>query len=73
MDQHTGGKFSIHDLRHHKDNQLQSLELPVEYPNTKSKHGIKYTRNRERKCLFLQASVHNTLLYVRQKVTKVAH
>ena len=27
-DQHTGGKLLIHGTKHHKDNQLQSLELP---------------------------------------------
>ena len=26
--QHTGGKWLIHDTKHHKDNQLQSLKLP---------------------------------------------
>ena len=26
--QHTGGKWLIHGTNHHKDNQLQSLELP---------------------------------------------
>ena len=26
-DQHTGGKWLIHGTIHHKDNQLQSLEL----------------------------------------------
>ena len=28
MDQHTGGKWLIHDTKHRKDNQLQSLKLP---------------------------------------------
>ena len=28
VDQHTGGKWLIHDSKRHKDNQLQSLELP---------------------------------------------
>ena len=28
VDQHTGGKRLIHGTKHHKDNQLQSLELP---------------------------------------------
>ena len=28
MDRHTGGKWLIHGTKHHKDNQLQSLELP---------------------------------------------
>ena len=26
--QHTGGKWLIHGTKRHKDNQLQSLELP---------------------------------------------
>ena len=28
VDQHAGGKWLIHDTKHHKDNQLQSLTLP---------------------------------------------
>ena len=28
VDQHTGGKWLIHATKRHKDNQLQSLELP---------------------------------------------
>ena len=28
MDQYTGGKWLIHDTKHHRDNQLQSLEFP---------------------------------------------
>ena len=28
VDQHTGGKCLIHSAKRHKDNQLQSLELP---------------------------------------------
>ena len=28
MDQHTGGKWLVHGIKHRKDNQLQSLELP---------------------------------------------
>ena len=28
VDQHTGGKLLIHGTKRHKDNQLQSLELP---------------------------------------------
>ena len=28
VDQHTGGKWLIHGNKRHKDNQLQSLELP---------------------------------------------
>ena len=27
VDQHTGGKWLIHDTKRRKDNQLQSLEL----------------------------------------------
>ena len=28
VDQHTGGKWLIHDSKRRKDNQLQSLEFP---------------------------------------------
>ena len=28
VDQHTGGKWLIHDTKRHKENQLQSLKLP---------------------------------------------
>ena len=28
VDQHTGGKWVIHGTKRHKDNHLQSLELP---------------------------------------------
>ena len=28
VDQHTGGKWTIHGTKRRKDNQLQSLELP---------------------------------------------
>ena len=28
MHYHTGGKWLIHGTKHHKDNQLQCLELP---------------------------------------------
>ena len=42
VDQHTGGKWLIRGTKHHKDNQLQSLELPiVECPSKESKHDIK--------------------------------
>ena len=41
MGQHTGGKWLIHGTKRRKDNQLQSLELPVKYPSMESKHGIK--------------------------------
>ena len=29
---HTGRKWLIHDTKRHKDNKLQSLKSPVEYP-----------------------------------------
>ena len=38
VDQHTGGKWLIHGTKHCEENQLQSLELPVEYPSKESKH-----------------------------------
>ena len=41
MDQHTGGKWLIHGTKRRNDNQLQSLEPPVEYPSKEYKHGIK--------------------------------
>ena len=44
MDQHTGGKWLIHGTKRHKDNQLQSLELPVEYPSRECKHDIKESK-----------------------------
>ena len=44
MDQHTGGKRLIHGTKRHKDNQLQSLELPVEYPSRECKHDIKESK-----------------------------
>ena len=28
VDQHAAGKWSIHDIKRHKDNQLQRLKLP---------------------------------------------
>ena len=28
VDQHTGGRWLIHGTKRHKDNQLQSVELP---------------------------------------------
>ena len=40
VDQHTGGKWLTHGTKHRKDNQLQSLEPPVEYPSRESKHDI---------------------------------
>ena len=41
VDQHTGGKGLIHGTKRRKDNQLQSLEPPVEYPSRECKHDIK--------------------------------
>ena len=32
--QHTGGKWLIHGTKHHKDNPLQSQDLPIEYPSS---------------------------------------
>ena len=31
VEQHTGGKWLIHGTKRHKDNQLQSLELPCTF------------------------------------------
>ena len=42
--QHTGGKWLIHGTKRRKDNQLQSLELPVEYPSRECKHDIKESK-----------------------------
>ena len=42
--QPTGGKWLIHSTKHQKDNALQSLELPVEYPDRESKHDIKKSK-----------------------------
>ena len=39
--QHSGGKWLIPGTKHRKDNQLQSLDLPVEYPSRECKHDIK--------------------------------
>ena len=44
VDQHTGGKWLIHSTKCHKDNQLQSLELPVEYPTSECKHDIRESK-----------------------------
>ena len=41
VDQHTGGKLLIHGTKHRKDNQLQNMEFPVQYPSGESKHDIK--------------------------------
>ena len=32
VDQHTGAKWLIHGTKHHKDDQLQSPELPCRIP-----------------------------------------
>ena len=42
VDKHTGGKWLIHSIKHHKDNQLQSLEFPcgpLEYLDRESTSG----------------------------------
>ena len=44
VDQHTGGKLWIHGTKRHKNNQLQSMELPVEYPSRECKHDIKESK-----------------------------
>ena len=41
VDQQTGYKWLIHGTKRRKDNQLQSLELPVEYPCRECKHDVK--------------------------------
>ena len=43
MDQHTGGKWLIHGIKHRKENRVQSLEPPppVDYPSKESKHDTK--------------------------------
>ena len=41
MDQRIWDKWLIHNNKRHKDNQLQSLELPVGYPGWECKHDIK--------------------------------
>ena len=40
MDQHTGGKWLIYGIKYHKDNQLQSLELPCKNLDRESKHNM---------------------------------
>ena len=42
-DRHTGGEWLIHGTKHRKNNQLQSLKLPVEYLSRESKHDIKHS------------------------------
>ena len=44
VDQHTGGKWLIHGTKCCKDNQLQSLDSPVEYPSKEWKHDIKESK-----------------------------
>ena len=44
VDQHTGGKWLIYGAKLRKDNQLQNLELPVEYPSRECKHDIKESK-----------------------------
>ena len=44
VDQHTGGTCLIHGTKRRKDNQLQCLEPPVEYPSRECKHDIKESK-----------------------------
>ena len=44
VDIHTEGKWLIHGTKHRKDNQLQSLNSPVEYPSRECKHDIKVSK-----------------------------
>ena len=41
VDQHAGGKWLIHDTKRRKDNQMQSLKLPAEYPSWVARCDIK--------------------------------
>ena len=41
VDQHAGGKWLIHDTKRRKDNQLQSLNSPAEYPSWVARWDIK--------------------------------
>ena len=41
LDQRTGGKWLIHDTKRRKDNQMQSLKLPVAYPIWVARCGVK--------------------------------
>ena len=41
VDQHAGGKWLIHDTKRRKDNQLQSLNSPAEYPSWVARCEIK--------------------------------
>ena len=43
-DQYIWGKWLIHGTKRRKDNQLQSLEPPVEYPSRECKHAIKESK-----------------------------
>ena len=44
VDQHIGGKWLVHGTNRHKDNQLQSLDSPVEYPSRECKYNIKESK-----------------------------
>ena len=44
VDQHTGDKRLIDGTKRRKENQLQSLELPVKYHNRECKHDIKKSK-----------------------------
>ena len=44
VDQHTGDKWLIHGTKRRKDNHLQSLEPPIEYPSRECKHDIKESK-----------------------------
>ena len=41
VDQHAGGKWLIHDTKRRKNNQLQSLKSPAEYPSWVARCDIK--------------------------------
>ena len=41
VNQHAGGKWLIHDTKRRKDNQLQSLNPPAEYPSWVARCDIK--------------------------------
>ena len=45
VDQHTGGKWLIPGTERRTDNQLRSLEPPVEYPRRECKQDIKEFEN----------------------------
>ena len=46
VDQHTGGRWLIHGTKRRQDNQLQSLELPLEYHSRECKHDIKESKGK---------------------------